>query len=485
MRNRTLPPSAVVVRSVALAVVACVAGIVLLLGSGDHHYDLKLRLANAAGLRPGSQVLLGGVPVGTVASLKVGAGDDVVADLQLKDGTTRIGRGASAQIIAANLLGEHYVSLKPGDPHAPLPSGTSLPPSRTAPPTDLDQLVDVLDDPTRANLQILLNEAGIAVGGRRKDVAAILRQLPLSMESATTLLRELVQDNHTLRDAVADADRFVGRMNAGRADLRRLIDSAAGAATSVARHSEDLRRSVAGAPATLRTLQAFLAGGATTARELTPAAARLADTAPALHRLLAAVGPFTGAAVPTLDRAAAVAPALSTLGVRATPTVRRAVPAAAALEKTAGLARPLSAWVGLAAPDIWGVPNGWSRAIQFRDGISHVFNGELFLNPKVVLNFANRGASAAQRRRNLLDVKSTALLRTMGLYDDALRARREQAAAKRAPARPALSAAPKLPLRLPSLIPQATPPSSPPPAPRAPGPGTSGVQQLLAHLLGA
>lgn len=486
MRTRTPQTSRIIARSVVLVALVALAAAVLMVSGSDDKYVLKLQLTNAAGLRPGSQVLVGGVPVGTVASLHIGTGDKVVADLHLKHGS-QVGRGASADIVAANLLGEHYVALKPGDAGAPLASGSSLPTSRTTLPTDLDQLVDVLDEPTRANLAILVNEAGLAVGGRRTNVSSILRQLPLSMEAATTLLDRTVQDNHTLRQVIADSDRFVGRMAAKSTDIQRLIDSAAGAAKTVELRAGDLRKSIVGAPQTLNTLQGFLADGTTATRRLTPASAQLADTAPALRRLLAAVKPFTAAAVPTLDRAAAVSPQLADLGVRATPTVTRAVPVAAALEKTAKLAIPLSAWVGLASPDIWGVPNGWSRAIQFRDGISHVFNGALMLNPKIVLNFANKGATAAQRRRNLLDVKSTALLRTMGLLDEARRARRELAAAKRTPARPKLPGLPKLPLDVPLLTPAPSPParSTPTPHPLVPAPSAAGVQQLLKRLLGS
>lgn len=404
-----------IARSVTVLVAtACAVVIVIALSSGGSSYVVNLRLSNASGLRPGSQVLVGGVPVGTVGSLNL-HGSVVTAPLDLNPAQVKVGRGASASITAANLLGEEYVALNPGDSHARLPSGATLPESATAPPTDLDQVVDVLDAPTRADLAVLLNEAGLAVAGRRADVSAILRQIPLSFTAATRLLTQLVQDNHTLADAVSNSDQFITRIDAQAGDLKQAIGSSSQAAGVLAARAADLRQSVTGGPSAVATLTRVLDQATPVARELIGPAGDVAAAAPVLNRVLSDVRPFTAAAVPTLNRAATVAPTLDRLAVQATPTVAAALPTVSSLQTIARLAQPLSTWLGLSSQDFFNVFAGWSRAIQFRDGLGHIFNGDVFLNPKIVLNVADRGASAAQRRQNLLDVINPTVLKTMGL----------------------------------------------------------------------
>jgi phospholipid/cholesterol/gamma-HCH transport system substrate-binding protein len=415
-----LTRSNVVIRVVTAIAAALIVVVLVSVLSGGRSYVLKLMMSNASGLRSGSQVLLGGVPVGTVGSLGMTRSNVVVADLDLNPDQVRVGRGASASIVAANLLGEEYVALKPGDPRVSLPSGTVLPESATTLPTELDQIVDVLDGGTRARLVVLLREAGVAVAGRQGDVGAILRQFPPSLTAATTLLTTMVQDNHTLAGLVAQSDQFIARMDSVGRPLKQVIGAAAGASHTLAERATALREAVSGAPATLSTIQTFVHNLGDTASNLTSPVGELADDAQPLDRMLAAVKPFTKAAVPTLNRAAAVAPTLASLAHQATPTVRTAVPTIASLQRIAQLAQPLSAWLGLSAQDIIGIMNGWSRAIQFRDGVSHVFNANLYLDPNIVLNIADQGSSTLQKCENLLDVRAAGLLRAMAQLSQAI-----------------------------------------------------------------
>lgn len=450
-----------------LALAAIGIAVIIAVG-GSSHYILKLQMRNASGVRPGSQVLLGGVSVGTVDSLDVDrARNEVVAKLKLNKHDVHVGQGAQAAVVAANLLGEKYVALQPGDRSRPLPSGSLLPRSATKIPTDLDQIVAVLDRSTRTRLAILLREAGIAVAGRRADVNAILRQFPLSVTAATRLLQTMVRDNHTLADLVVSSNGFLARMNRQRPDLQRVIEASAGAATTFARRSESLRQAVIRGGPALHAFHDWFAKGQAAVRALEPSVPRIRDALPQLDRLLRAARPFTRDAVPTLNRAAAVSPVLSRLAVKATPTLHQAVPTFAALEQLAGRAVPFSPWAGLSSEDLFNIFAGWTRAIQFRDGLSHVFNGDLYLPPRVIMNMANQGATPAQRRRNLLNVKNEGLLQAMGLLDR-VRALRLGGRRDRKPTQ-----------EISGLLDHVAPPAAPPP-----GKGEPHLNALLDYLLG-
>jgi phospholipid/cholesterol/gamma-HCH transport system substrate-binding protein len=413
-----------IARVVMLLAIALAVVVVIVVAGGGKNYVLKLQMANASGIRPGSQVLLGGVAVGTVGDINFDPGiNGVVAQLNLDPTKVHIGRGVSTSIVAANLLGEEYVAINPGNPSLPLRSGTVLPESATTVPTDLDQIVNVLNAPTRARLAILLQEAGVAVNGRQSDVSAILRQFPLSLTAATKLLTTMVQDNHTLADLVANSNGFISRVNQQSSALRQVIGASAGAMQTLSADAHNLALTVQGADSVVRTFTKFFIQSAPIVDNLIPVANEITNAAPKLTDLLTAVKPFTAAAVPTLNQAAAVAPQLTRLAEQATPTLTQAVPTVSALERTATLARPLSSWLGLSAQDLIAIIANWSKAVQYRDGIGHVFGGEIYLDPQIVLGIANKGATAAQRCQNLLDVKNNGLLNAIGDLTQALHLR--------------------------------------------------------------
>jgi phospholipid/cholesterol/gamma-HCH transport system substrate-binding protein len=403
--NRLLTRPSLIARAVSLAAAAVTVIVVILLLQGGPTYTLKLDMANANGIRPGSQVLLGGVSVGTVGSIDLGPHDRVIETLALDPKQIRIGRGATAHLLAANLLGEEYVALQPGNPAQPLPSGSTLPISAVTVPTDLDQIINVLDSDTQTALATLINEAGVAFAGRKRSVSAILRQIPLSVPLATNLLTQLVHDNHTLADVIASGNQLITRVDLQRSDLGHLIGSASGAARSAALRAGQLRQSLIAAPRALGTIQRLLVSAGATARALTRPAGEIAATAAPLDLVLREIGPFQRAAVPALNRAAAVAPLLTRLGEQATPTVRRAVPTLTAVSNTAKILQPLSYWLGAdigtgpGIDGVLGVIQGWAQAIQFRDGLGHEFQGQVNLDPSLIVKLANMGTTSAAAKR--------------------------------------------------------------------------------------
>jgi virulence factor Mce-like protein len=423
MRGAALNRPNLIARAVSLVALVAAVVVVIVLASGSSSYVLKLEMANAAGLETGSQVFLGGVPIGTVSDLEMNrAGNAVIVTLDLQKGKAHVGKGATAHVIATNLLGTKSVQLAPGDRNLPLPSGTTLAQSATSVPTDLDQIVDVLNQPTRVDLALMLREAGVAVAGRKADVSAILRQFPLSLQAATKLFQGLANDNHSLADFIANSNAFIARVNANGPQLKQLLTSASGAAQTFSDQAGSLAQTVHDSPYFFRVLQSFFHGIQVTAQKAVPIAAELAQTAGPLDATLNEIRPFANAAVPTLNRATQVAPTLSALAEQSTPTISAAVPTLASLSQLAKLSQPLSAWVGLSSSDLFNIFAGWTHAIQFRDGISHIFNGDVYLNPQIVVANANIGASAAQRARNLLDV-APALVKQLGLEGAVAKAR--------------------------------------------------------------
>ncbi|MCW3011207.1 MAG: hypothetical protein JWO90_1611 [Solirubrobacterales bacterium] len=368
----------------------------LLTGGGDDSYHLKLRLANAGGLRDGSAVSMGGVRVGEV-DLTLEDDDRVLVDAKIDKGRGPVPKDASIGISAVNFLGQKQVSIVGGDPANPAPSGFEVPAGKVTVSTDLDQVLNALDTDTRARLTILLNEAGGAVVGRRWDIDTFMEQVPGGLVDLRALVDQLSTDNTTLAELLASSNRFVATTTRKKAELTRMVDALGGTAETVATKRAELRATLAQAPETLATLQRFLGDLRTTTVPLGPAARDLTAAAPALRETLAQISPFTQAARPALGTATKLAPSLTRLGTQATPVIREAGAPVRALAALSEAAPPLTDALQDSADNLVAILENWSRAIQLRDGVGHVFRGEATASPNLVLSALDRlGKPASQ-----------------------------------------------------------------------------------------
>lgn len=376
-------------RVAALAVVlaAAVLAVVLLQSSGSS-YVIKMSLADAAGLRQGSPVSIGGQDVGTISMTVHNA--RVLVSMKLNRAYAPVGRDATASVASLNLLGQKRIELNKGDVRHPAASGYLLPASQVSVTADLDQVLDVLSPDVRTRLGILVNEAGQAFTGRRADFSQMLEQLPGDFNAGTSLLNGIAADNHTLADLVQTSDGFVTQLAQQRSQLNHAIDVLGQASSTVQARRAQLAETLSKAPQTLTTLQTFLSKLQNTTVPLGPAARDITAAAPELSATLAQLNPFRQAADPTLREATTVAPALTRLATGATPVVQRATPVAASLAAFSAALVPMTQIVNRSADNLVAILQNWSRAIQFRDGLSHVFRGEATMTPQTLTSMINQ-----------------------------------------------------------------------------------------------
>lgn len=384
-------------RAVLLAPLAALVVVVALLVAGGRPYTVSVPLQNAAGLKDGSAVRVGGLDRGTVR-IRIDDRDRVVADLELDDAVGPVGRDATVAIVAANFLGLKRVELDTGDAASdPAPDGYELKPTQVTTPTDLDQVLSVFDADTRTRAKVLLNEAGEAVVGRRVDVAKLLKELPVGMAQAGPVLEELATSDRIMHDLVERSDRFVAQAAADRRELTELIDVVGGTAETVAAKRGELRETLRRAPGTLRALRATLAELEATTADLGPAAREITAAAPDLAGTLAEVDGFRRAASPTLAKATAAAPDLTRLARGATPVLRTARGTAGSAATLAAALPPVTDTLDKSSANVIAVLENWARAIQFRDQLGHVFRGEASFSPDLILTMVDRLAGPRRR----------------------------------------------------------------------------------------
>jgi ABC-type transporter Mla subunit MlaD len=386
----------VIARAGALLVVALVvvAGVIAF---GDDPYRVSVPLENASGLRDGAAVKVSGLDRGTV-KVRIDDRDRVILDLELDDEVGAVGKDAKVAIVAANFLGIKRVELNPGDVSDPAPDGHMLSPRQVTTPTDLDQVLSVFDADTRTRAKILLNEAGAAVVGRKVDVATLLKELPVGMEQAGPVLQELATNDATMKDLVERSDRFVADITSERRTLTQLLDTVGKTAETVSARRAELRETLARAPGTLRALRGFLGDLEAATVDLGPAAREITAAAPALAETLGEVEGFRKAAAPTLRTGTRVAPQLTRLATRSTPVLRRARTTVGSARTLATALPPVTDTLDKSSDNIIAVLENWSRAIQFRDQLGHVFRGEASVSPDLILTMVDRLAANQKRK---------------------------------------------------------------------------------------
>ncbi|WP_372788641.1 MlaD family protein [Paraconexibacter sp.] len=390
--------------AVGLALVLLVAILIAGKTGGDDKYVAYATFKDAGGILKNYNVKIGSVAAGKVTDIRLDDQDNAVVKMELDKGAAPIGDGATAKVRPVNLLGEKYIDLDPGDLSRPKPEGSMIPRSKTDVPVELDDAINILDPDTRGALRILINEAGISMAGRGADFNRTLDEMPRALDSARQVVTDIDDENEALERAIVSGDRVIASVNAGREDFAALIDSAADALQTVADRRSKLGETVRGAPQAIDQLRGTLERLQAASTQLTPAARDLRATTPALAATLARSPQFAKDASETLATATRVAPALSKLGRRSTPTLKLLRPTAQRLATFTDESQPLidtldvkRGWI-----DFISFMNGWTRVTDNADGLGHHFRLRIMFDTEALASAISKFAPvpvAKQRKQ--------------------------------------------------------------------------------------
>jgi phospholipid/cholesterol/gamma-HCH transport system substrate-binding protein len=233
------------------------------------HFTIHAIVPNANGLRPQSAVRISGVNVGTVTSVSPVAGCKLTvssgpqsqcaaADVAMQINTTGlpIHKDATFYIRPRIFLeGNFFVDLNPGTPEAPVaPNGFVFPIQQTREPVQFGQVLTSLQSGTRANLQTLLQQYGLAVDQSAFDYnQSINYWTPAYKWGAAVAHDALGEQPHDLSGWIDKAGVVNGALSAHPQNLKNLVTDLNTTALAFARESTALQNAVADLPTTLQT----------------------------------------------------------------------------------------------------------------------------------------------------------------------------------------------------------------------------------------
>src|SRR4051794_23572440 len=320
-------------------------------GAGSTVYA---RFADAEGLSQNADVLVRGVPVGHVASIKTTRGGSTVA-LDLAHGAPALHRDASARIGSKTPLGESFVDLDPGTSAARSVGGDVR--IATRPSVQIDDALSVLDRSGRASLRQVLSESATAL--RAPGASQQLSDTLAALDRATVALKALtgtvngqggqiasaVTSARALLREIGDHDASVrGIVRGGRSTITALAaaDGAIGPSLDrAARIVHSATATLAAARPLIAQVRPFSSDVEAVAPHLSGALRALPKTASAADRLMTALPSVERSALPAFATARHDLPAIDSAVRALGPALRDTIPM---LRYLAPRANTIAAW---------------------------------------------------------------------------------------------------------------------------------------------
>lgn len=259
--NPVISGAATIVVSLVLVTAVLISGIpggpqLPILGAGGT--VLEAQLADADNLAPHAAVEIAGVKIGEVRSV-TGSGNQAIVTMDIDPGDADIHRDATVALRPHGLFGPKYIELTPGTAAQPvLAEGDVITGTSSSLPVDLDQVLQELQAPERADLQTTIVELGKAAEGRGDDINHMLA----AARSLTQLLDSPVQTLDKVAPNVGDTIVKTEAFNASFAQvpLDQVVANTDATLAVLAQNSDHLKSILDHANSTLTNLDGALTG---------------------------------------------------------------------------------------------------------------------------------------------------------------------------------------------------------------------------------
>ncbi|WP_182378193.1 MlaD family protein [Nocardioides sp. WS12] len=178
------------------------------------------------GLREGDDVRTASVRIGQVRTISYENGKARV-DMQL-DTDQDVYRDAKAVIVARSALGQNFVMIDPGKAESgQMPQDGKLDDAGVTSPVNLDQVLSVLDGPTRTSTASLLYETGTGAAGHAPDLADFLSHAPELLADLRVVAKTLAAPEADLDEFLQSSEKLSGRFDGRTEKVGQLMEDLA------------------------------------------------------------------------------------------------------------------------------------------------------------------------------------------------------------------------------------------------------------------
>jgi len=319
----------------ALAILALVGGLsayVVLTGGfgGGERNTYWVELDNAFGLIQGGDLKVAGVRAGQITHIRLDKRTKhaLVGFRIDRNGFGSLRRDVHCESRPQSLIGEYFLDCLPGTARQKLEPGARIPVEQTSSTIAPDLVNDILREPARERLRIIISELGAGVAGRGPELNAAIRRAVPALRETDRVVSMLGDQNQLLAELTVNADEVVGDLAANRKDVGRFVTTANDTAQASAERRPQLAAGLQKLPGFLEELEPTMASLGKVADEQTPALQNLDASAKRLTSFLDLLGPFAQASRPAIR-------SLGRAAITSDRTVKAAAPTVSLLDGVA------------------------------------------------------------------------------------------------------------------------------------------------------
>ena len=284
-------------------VTALSAYVVLTSGFGGARNDTYwVELDNAFGLIQGGDLKVAGVRAGQITDIRLDKRTKhaLVGFRIDKNGFGSLRGDVHCESRPQSLIGEYFLDCLPGTSPHKLNPGARIPVAQTSSTIAPDLVNDILREPERERLRIIVSELGAGVAGRGPELNAAIRRAIPALRETDKVLALLGDQNRTLQDLTVNADTVVGDLAANREDVGRFVVKANDTAQASAERRPDIAAGLQKLPGFLEQLQPTMKSLGEVADRQTPALQNLDASAQQITDFFDRLGPFAQASRPAI-----------------------------------------------------------------------------------------------------------------------------------------------------------------------------------------
>ncbi|WP_250283927.1 MlaD family protein [Frankia sp. CiP1_Cm_nod2] len=367
-----------------LATAATTTGLVA--NGSPSSWVVHARFNDASPLLTGNEVKLKGVKVGRIAGMRVDPDGHADVTMELDPAAMPLHTDARLTVRPLSLLGERFLELDQGSPAAPaLPRGGVIPATQTGRNTDLDEVLNTIDEPTGESLAALVTVLGEGLQGNGGNIDDAVRALAPAMRDTGSLAKVLDEQNTLLNNLVDNVEPVADALaRDGGRTLDDLVGSTQRLLGTTAARQQVLERTLAELPDTLASARATLAELTSTATAAVPTLQAIRPTTDNLTRISAELDRFAATADPALASLDPVLAKAQSLLDEARPVVSTLRPSGPDTVAAASSLKPLVGELSDNIVNVFNFIKYWALATNGSDGLSHYFRGMVVVTPDIL-----------------------------------------------------------------------------------------------------
>jgi phospholipid/cholesterol/gamma-HCH transport system substrate-binding protein len=251
-------------------------------------YEVSAFVPNARGLAPEGHVMIAGLEIGKVTSIRRN-GPDAILTLRIDSGPTPLPVDSRVAVRLRSLAGESYVQVYPGHSKATIRSGGSIGISQADAYVDVDQILQALSGSTQHRARQTIQALGTAVGDRGPQLNQVLGNAAGLISDSVPLTSTLASQHNQVADLVQNLGNVMDAIGQRTAAVQAFASGARQTFGALAARDVALHNTLDKLPYFLGSLKRISLDVNTITPHVAPLAFNLAsalyDVSPAVHLL--------------------------------------------------------------------------------------------------------------------------------------------------------------------------------------------------------